>query len=125
MAVVGNNIIVYRGGVAIAGTRSNEVGASADMIETASPTSGEWRSYRAGRKEWSVSVGYLVGSEAGVADLLTIGTEYTLAFKGGSDAGVTGTAILTECRISATIGTLVTGSFSFRGNGALAASTNE
>lgn len=125
MAIVGNNLIVYRGGVAIAGTRSNEVGTSADTIETASPTSGVWRTYLAGRKEWTVNVGYLVGRESGVADLLTVGTEYTLLFKGGNDAGVTGSAILTDCRISATIGTLVTGSFSFKGNGALTTASSE
>lgn len=119
MAVVGNNVIVYRDGVAIAGTRSNEVGAIAEMFETASPVSGDWKTRRKGRKDWSLNVGYLVVSEAGVADLLTIGTEYTLLFKGENDPGVTGKALLHECRISATIGTLVTGSFSFKGNGAL------
>lgn len=117
MAVVGNNVIVYRDGVAIAGTRSNEVGAIADMIETASPVSGDWKTRRKGRKDWSLNVGYLVISEAGVADLLTIGTEYTLLFKGENDPGVTGKALLQECRFSANLGTLMVGSFSFVGNG--------
>lgn len=123
MAVVGNNLIVYRDGVAIAGTRSNEVSASGGLTETASSTSGTWRSYLPDRKEWSVSVGYLVGSESGVADLLSVGNTYTLLFKGDNAQGVTGQAIMTECRITATIGTLVVGSFSFKGNGPLSAET--
>lgn len=123
MAVVGNNLIVYRDGVAIAGTRSNEVGASGGLTETASSTSGTWMSYLPDRKEWSVSVGYLVGSEAGVSDLLSVGNTYTMLFKGDNAQGVTGQAIMTECRITATIGTLVIGSFSFKGNGPLSDET--
>lgn len=125
MAVVGNNVIVYREGVAIAGTRSNEVGSIAEMLDTASPVSGDWKTRRKGRKDWSLNVGYLVVSEAGVADLLTIGTEYTLLFKGDNDPGVTGKALLQECRVTGNLGTLMVGSFSFVGNGALSAGTNE
>lgn len=130
MALLGNDLIVYKDGVAIAGTRSNEAQSSADTIETASPTSGEWRTFLAGRKDWSVNVGYLVMDDSvlgvpygsGVRDLLKVGTSYTLKFKERNAAdgdGVSGTAILTNCVISATIGSLVTGSFSFKGTGEL------
>ena len=60
---------------------------------------------------------------SGVKDVLNVGTTYTLAFKerGAADsAGVSGSAILTTCKISAIRGNLVTGSFVFQGTGALA-----
>lgn len=122
MAVLGNNIIVFKDGVAIAGTRSNEAQSSADTFETASPDDGKWKAFLPGRKEWNINVGFLVLTEAGVKDLLLIGSVFTLKFQGKDAAdtdGVTGTAILTDCHISAQMGSLVTGSFSFKGTGAL------
>lgn len=122
MAVLGNKIIVYRDGVAIAGTRSNDVGTLADDIPTASRDTGDWQTRLPGRKDWSVNVGFLVLSEAGIEALLSIGTEYTLVFRGAS-GGVTGKALMTECRITANLGTLVAGSFAFKGNGAMSLNT--
>jgi len=122
MAVLGNDIIVFKDGVAIAGTRSNEAQSSAETIETASPDDGKWRTFLPGRKEWSINVGYLVLTDAGVKDLLLVGGVYTLKFQGKSAAdtdGVTGTAIMTDCHIAAQMGSLVTGSFAFKGTGPL------
>ena len=121
--VNGNNILIYKGGTAIAGVKSNEIQVGCETIEISSPATGAWRQYIAGRKEWSVNVGYLVLATSGVRDVLNVGTTYTLAFKerGASDsAGVSGSAILTTCKISAIRGNLVTGSFVFQGTGALA-----
>ena len=66
----GNNIIVYKNGTAIAGAKSAEISTSAGVIEVASATSGEWREFIAGRKEWSLSCGYLITANSGVRDLL-------------------------------------------------------
>lgn len=135
MAKNGNNIIVYSGGTAIAGTRSSEIQSGAELIEVSDPTQGNptqgtWRQYIAGRKEWSVTVGFLVLSDSalaisnktGIQDLLQVGNTFTLKIKERTAAdsdGVTGTAILKTCKITMTRGNLVQGSFQFTGNGAL------
>ena len=118
----GNNIIVYWNGTAIAAVKSNSIKTKADTIETASPTNGEWKTHIAGRKEWQISVSYLILTDNGVRDLLKTGNTYTIKMKGRNAAdstGVTGTATLTNCDITATRGNLVTGSFQFVGNGPL------
>lgn len=118
----GNNIIVYQNGTAIAGAKSAEISTSAGTIEVASATSGQWREFIAGRKEWSLSCGYLITANSGVRDLLTVGSSYTIKVKArdaADNTGVTGTAILTQCKITATRGNLVQGSFQFQGTGAL------
>lgn len=122
MAILGNNILIYRNGTAIAGTVSNEIQSGAELIEISSPTSGQWKEYIAGRKSWSINVSYLVLAYNGVRDLLNVGTTYTLKFRGrnSSDAtGVQGTAILKSCKITATKGNLVQGSFTFQGTSSL------
>ena len=130
MAKNGNNIIVYSGGTAIAGTRSSEVQSGSELIEVSSPTQGTWRQYIAGRKEWSVTVGFLVLSDSalaisnktGVQDLLQVGNTFMLKIKERNAAdsdGVTGSAILKTCKITMTRGNLVQGSFQFTGNGTL------
>ena len=132
MAKNGNNIIVYSGGTAIAGTRSSEVQSGSELIEVSSPTQGTWRQYIAGSKEWSVTVGFLVLSDSalaisnktGIQDLLQVGNTFTLKIKERNAAdsdGVTGTAILKTCKITMTRGNLVQGSFQFTGNGELSA----
>ena len=122
MVILGNNILIYRNGTAIAGTVSNEIQSGAELIEISSPTSGQWKEYIAGRKSWSINVSYLVLAYNGVRDLLNVGTTYTLKFRGrnSSDAtGVQGTAILKSCKITATKGNIVQGSFQFTGTGTL------
>jgi len=132
MAKNGNNIIVYSGGTAIAGTRSSEVQSGSELIEVSSPTQGAWRQYIAGRKEWNVTVGFLVLSDSalaisnktGIQDLLQVGNTFTLKIKERNAAdsdGVAGTAILKTCKITMTRGNLVQGSFQFTGNGTLSA----
>ena len=129
MATKGNLILVYLGSTLIAGMKSNDIETDIEMIEVSSPSSGTWREYRTGRKEWKVSVNYLVptnsalgNSAAALKDLLCIGNTYTLKFMsrgGDSSNGVAGSAILKTCKVSAAKGDLVTGSFTFIGNGNL------
>jgi hypothetical protein len=123
MAINGNNIIIYLNGTAIAGTTSNDVQSSIDMIEIGAPlSSGGWKQFLTKRKSWSVSVNFLVLQYSGVQDLLKVGNIYTLKFRGrnSSDStGVSGSAILKTCKITSTKGNLVQGSFQFQGNNAL------
>ena len=122
MAIKGNNILIYSNGTAIAGTVSNEIQSGAELIEISSPTSGQWKEYIASRKSWSINVSHLLLADDGVRDLLNVGTSYTLKFRGRNSAdntGVTGTAILKSCKITATKGNLVHGSFTFQGTSSL------
>lgn len=122
MAINGNNVLIYRNGTAIAGTITNEIQTGADLIEISSPTSGQWKEYIAGRKSWSVNVSYLILANNGVRDLLNVGSSYTLKIRGrnATDAtGVVGTGILKSCKITATKGNLVQGSFTFQGTSSL------
>ena len=116
----GNNILVVLNNTPIAGTKSNEIQTDCDIIEISSPTVGDWKTYMAGRKDWSINTSFLVSSASDIQKLLTVGTSYTIVIRDrNSTSSVTGTAILKTCRISATRGSLVQGQFSFKGSGAL------
>jgi predicted secreted protein len=123
MAKTGNYIIVYRNNTVVAGVKSNDISTSADTEEVASSTSGDWKEYIAGRKDWSLSVNYLLLADADMLELLNVGTIYTLKIGGRSASNantLTGSAIMTVCRISAINGNLAQGSFTFKGTGQLA-----
>ena len=124
----GNNIIITQGGLAIAATRSHEIQVESELIEISSPTSGVWREYIAGRKDWSVNVNVLVlgtaatqsATSSNITDVLKVGNRYTLVIKDRSNTySMTGDAILTVCRQTYTRGNLVQGTFQFKGTGAL------
>ena len=123
MALNGNNILVYLNGTAIAGSTTADAQNTVDLVETGSPlSSGQWKQYIKKRKTWSVTVNYLVLQYSGVRDLLKVGDSYTLKIRGrnSSDStGVSGTAILKTCRITAQRGNLVQGTFQFQGNSSL------
>ena len=126
MATNGNNIIVYwkidNTWTAIAATKSNEIQTGCETIEVSDPSQGVWRKFIAGRKEWSVSVNFLVlnvgSGNASVQDLVKVGNTYDLQFSANDSyhtGGVSGSAILTQCKITATRGNLAVGSFTFKG----------
>ena len=122
MAVLGNNIIVYMNGQAIAGTKSDEIQVDSDTIEIASATDQAWTHSISGRKSWSLTVGWLVLANQDVRKALLVGSTVTIKIKGRgeSDAnGLSGSAILRTCKITATRGNLAQGSFAFVGNGPL------
>ena len=120
MAQNGRNILVYRSGALIAGTRSNEIQTECDMMEVNNPSSGQWRQFMAGRKSWTITTGYLLAAVANLADLLTVGTSYELRFRDRSGSKIIGgTAILKTVKITSNIDSLVQGSFTFQGNGVL------
>ena len=122
MAINGNNIIITKGGTAIAATKSHEIQSGCELIEISGPTEGSWREYIAGRKEWSINVNYLLleNSRNNVRDVLQVGNIVTLVIKDRSNSySVTGTAICTACKQTYTEGNLAVGSFSFKGTGAL------
>lgn len=122
MAVLGNNILVYMNGTAIAGTKSDELHVDSDTIPVASETDQDWEHAIAGRKKWGLNVGWLVLANTDVRKVLLAGSAVTIKIKGrgaADSSGVTGSAILKTCKISAVRGNLATGSFAFVGNGPL------
>ena len=125
--VNGNNIFISLDSSAtttpFAATRTNEIQSECKTIEISSPTIGDWRHFITGRKEWSFTVGWLIGAASNVTQLLNVGTSYTITICGRSGSTSTallqGSAILKTCKVTATRGNLAQGSFSFVGNGAL------
>lgn len=115
-------VVISQSGTALASTRirSHGIQTKADTIEIASSSQQSWREYIAGRKEWSLTVSYLVLASAKIADLLKIGQTFSITVKDSdSTTSVSGSAILTAVKQTATVGNLAQGSFTFQGSGAL------
>lgn len=122
MAINGNNILIYINGAAVAGTKSNEVQSNRELIEIASPTSGEWREFITGRKDWGFTVSWLVSSHSDIQQLLLNAGVVTVRIVGrGQSLGLTGRAIVQSCKMTFTRGNLAQGSLQLKGNGPLTA----
>lgn len=122
MVIHGKDIQIqnYSGSSIVAAARTCEVSVQSDIIETATPTSGIFRTYISGRKDWLVSVGYLVASEDGAGILLNVGdTVHIRILYTAADVWLHGYAIIQQCHITANIGSLAQGSFVFKGSGPL------
>lgn len=117
-------LILSQNGTALASTRirTNDIQTKADTIERSSATQQTWREYIAGRKEWNLTVGYLVLASTQVKDLLMVGQTFDVtmtATNGVSSDSITGQAILEQVKQTGNISNLAQGSFSFRGTGPL------
>ena len=125
MAELGNNIIVLANNKVICGTKANTIQCDCETIDIASASDSEWQHIIAGRKKWSVTVDFLlVDASTGnmavsIDDLLSVGSSYTLIIKKRNGSGVTGSAILDAMDVRGAVGSLATGSWKFKGNGAL------
>lgn len=123
--VVGNDILIMTGsttqggGTLLGAMKSCEMSVKADTLETCSSDSNEWRTFVAGRKEWSVSSNHLV--QTMYSHLMSVGTEVVIQFRARDNSrdAVYGTAICTEASIVGSRGNLATGSFKFKGTGEL------
>lgn len=124
MAINGNNILIYIDGAAVAGTKSNEVQSNRELIEIASPTSGEWREFITGRKDWGFTISWLVSSHQDIEQLLLdAGVVTVRIFDRGQSLGLTGKAIVQTCRMTFTRGNLAQGSLQLKGSGPLTQET--
>lgn len=114
-------VILSRNNTALANTRirSNEIQTSCDMIEKASASQQDWKEYVAGRNSWTLTVNYLVLASAQVADLLYVGQTFDITMKSGNSELLTGSAIITSVKNTATVGNLAQGGFTLQGSGAL------
>lgn len=121
--MTGNDIkvILTLDDTALASTRicSDEIQTLADTIEKASSTQQQWKEFIAGRTEWILNVNYLVLASGQVKDVLYAGRTFGITFKQGNTTLLTGTAIMTQCKQTYTVGALCKGSFALKGTGAL------
>lgn len=117
MAQLGNNILVYLNGTAIAGTKANEIQIDCETIEITNTTSAQWRKFVAGRKTWTVSTSFLVLASADIKKVLESGTIFTLQIRDRQGSAILqGQAILKTSKMSFPMAALATGSISFQGS---------
>lgn len=117
MILHGNNLIVQADGTAIALSKSCIVDVKSEKHEVAVHAAGDWKAYIPGRKSWSVQTTHLVTAVRDM--LLRVGETYTLTLRVDDADTISGTAICTAAKITATRGNLIQGSFTFEGGGAL------
>ena len=104
----------------VAMSKSCEIDVEGDEIEVSSATAADWREYIAGRKNWQVTVNFLVTAGNLATDIGKVGTKVTLKMKDGSTGtALTGSAIVRTARFTGTVGNLAQGTFQFRGTGSL------
>ena len=127
--MTGKDIIVVlsQNGTALASTtvRSQDIQTAADTIEKSSSMQQDWKEFITGRKEWSITVNYLILAASKITDLRYIGQTFDVTVKNVTASGVTptavtGKAIMTTVKQVATVGTLAQGTFTLKGNGPLA-----
>ena len=121
MVFKGNDLLISLDGVAIAGAKSCEIEVDCEFKATSSPESGKYRTYKAGRKTWSVRVSSLVPDNDMVCSrLLKTGNLYELSMYVRNNAEldrIDGHAYLQHADAQGSRGGLVSGSWVFLGNG--------
>lgn len=126
--MTGKDIIVVlsQNGTALASTtvRSQDIQTAADTIEKSSSMQQDWKEFITGRKEWSITVNYLILAAEKITDLLYVGQTFDVTVKNVTASGVTptavtGKAIMTTVKQVATVGTLAQGTFTLKGTGPL------
>jgi hypothetical protein len=128
----GNNIIIYTfsgsAWVAIASTKSDEVQGDCDMLEKASSTQQDWKEFDPGRKSWSLNISWLVTAVSDINKVLLLGTKVKIHIDGrgytGGATGLTGFALVKNCKMTLTWGNLAQGSLVLQGTGELAVPSN-
>ena len=119
MHLQGNNLIIYVDGVAVAAAKSCTVTMEVGSIDTAG--SGRTKASMPTVKDWSVKTSVLVTSLNGHF-ALSGKVRLSVAVVDGREITtdrMTGEAIVTSANVSAAVGNLVQGNFSFKGSGVL------
>lgn len=101
----------------VACAKSCDIIVSADIIEVCTEDESVWRQFIAGRKDWQVTVNYLV--TAMPSDIPQVGDSVELLISQTGAPPLHGEAICEKCRITATLGNLAVGAFTFQGTGEL------
>lgn len=102
-------------------TKSHDIQRDCDTDEVSSPSSGKDKEYIDGKTGWGITVNYLVLADTQVRDILMVSQKFKLSFCPRNDRpkGVSGFAWLKVCKITATRGNLIQGTFQFQGTGPL------
>lgn len=125
MILHGRNINIKLNGTIIACAKSCKLNVTCDLTEIASPTSGTWKQWLAGRKEWDMDLtkfvsviryGYnLVGQTVTVEIGQVLSSDRTEL----TSDKLTGTAIVTAYALSGEVKGLSTAQFQLKGSGSL------
>lgn len=117
MAVNGNILILKKNGQAIIALTGNELETASDTLEVASPSQGQWREHIAGRLTWKMTASWLMLSATTIATLLQPGQVFSMELVDREHVKRTlyGNAYLDVCKVQATRGNLVTGTFQLKG----------
>lgn len=103
-------------------SKSSTIQVGSETIEISSPTTGLWRDYIAGRKNWSITTSFLLLALWHATDTLTaVGQTFHIRIYDRTDSSryMDGRAILKAAKVTATRGNLVQGSWEFVGCGEL------
>lgn len=121
MMIFGRDIKIFMDGVAIAAAKSCEISINVDTHNMATPADTEWLRLKAERYEWTVQVSTLVTE---VRTRFNLGQMVTLTMavcdaNGMTTDRMTGTAFIKKSEITAQLGNLVQGGFTYQGIGPL------
>lgn len=102
-------------------SKSHEIQYEGEMQEVSSPSSGSAKEFIPGRTGWTITMHYLVLQDSQVRDILNVNQKFKLCFcpRNAQASGVTGEAYMKVCKITATRGNLIQGTFQFQGTGEL------
>lgn len=112
----GRNLIVKLNSTAIAVQKSCDIYVRCAGIPVSSSTQGQWENNIAGRKSWSMTCNTLVTSIKSNVDM--VGQTVAINCGVGNDI-VSGTAIITDWKVTGTIGNLAQAVATFLGSGPL------
>lgn len=116
----GKDYKIWKDGVAIASTRTNNIRHACGEVEYSSPATSQSKEFLPGDKDWVMECSFLVSSAyTPLTALLQVGQIYAVRTGSSTNISVGGNAILKECNITANTGQLLTGTFIFRGTGDL------
>lgn len=86
MAILGKNLIIKAGGVAIAAARSCDINVTSEQIPVSSPMDGQWEYSYNGKKSWSVTTNHLL---LGIAcPISMVGSTVSLSVEISGEQGI-------------------------------------
>lgn len=78
----GNDLIISKGGLAIAGAKTCEITIQGEQMEVANETNGKWKKFLPTRKGWQITVGELLTNIADDAALVNETVSIEVAVRG-------------------------------------------
>ena len=119
--ILGKNVFIYSGASGtspvIAAAKSCSISIKYDLIEKASSSQGVAKEYNYGRYEWDLTVDHLVVSENEFQGLSLAGGQRVLISVVINGVRKKGYVLCPQAGISASVGSLATGSVTFKGDG--------